>query len=101
MQQEEQLYSCRSSVREVKSVDKPSQTWTGKNPKRGKNLKIGEKIEFLASLNLNFRSYHLNGSMKINILTELTELNPLQLSVCSYLIWFSRYLNFAPKLVLI
>jgi len=43
LRREEQLNSCKSSAREVKPVDKPSQNWTGKNPKRGKNLKIGEK----------------------------------------------------------
>ena len=36
VQQEEQLSSCRSSAREVKPVDKPSQTWTGKKSKMDK-----------------------------------------------------------------
>ena len=35
-QQEEQLSSCMSSAREVKPVDKPSQTWTGKKSKMEK-----------------------------------------------------------------
>ena len=40
VQQEEQLSSCRSSAREVKPVDKPPQTWTGKKSKMDKNLKM-------------------------------------------------------------
>ena len=43
LRREEQLNNCKSSAREVKPVDKPSQIWTGKNPKRGKNLKTTAK----------------------------------------------------------